>query len=353
MAFKTIHTQHGLIAMARAESSGSPINLTAIAVGDGAGTPKSYNARYEYSGGAYDSSVQYALIMSGYLGMTLRHGYPALQVTIPIQALTVTGGVFGGGASGVTLAMCSATTANAASGTYNPIPVSSWPDKVTAKYFIDNPFIMNDANGVPTTSRYYGFGIGTLMPGIQPWYNAANKTTYYQLLDVTSLYGGHGTGGGRGGGVGGGKRAYTPLLVTGTNSYAAGGAPLPAGDGTLSAPGAAPRSVIDFYDPDTKYGCAATAQDPNGSLDGADWGAFKALTDVKFNNVAAGAGRAPNPPTGTLSRLAAGVYPPGLQNMSSYPTNTKVFRSYPGSAILGASFVASYTSMALIKGPLA
>lgn len=39
MAFKTIHTQHGLIAMARAESSGSPINLTAIAVGDGNGTP--------------------------------------------------------------------------------------------------------------------------------------------------------------------------------------------------------------------------------------------------------------------------------------------------------------------------
>lgn len=37
MAFKTIHTQHGLIAMARAESSGSPINLTAIAVGDGNG----------------------------------------------------------------------------------------------------------------------------------------------------------------------------------------------------------------------------------------------------------------------------------------------------------------------------
>ena len=35
MAFKTIHTQYGLVAMARAEASGTPINLIHMAVGDG------------------------------------------------------------------------------------------------------------------------------------------------------------------------------------------------------------------------------------------------------------------------------------------------------------------------------
>ncbi|WP_349616229.1 phage tail protein [Azotobacter salinestris] len=39
MAFKTIHTRYGLIAMSRAESLGTPINLTHMAVGDGNGNP--------------------------------------------------------------------------------------------------------------------------------------------------------------------------------------------------------------------------------------------------------------------------------------------------------------------------
>ena len=39
MAFKTIHTQYGLVAMARAEASGTPINLIHMAVGDGNGSP--------------------------------------------------------------------------------------------------------------------------------------------------------------------------------------------------------------------------------------------------------------------------------------------------------------------------
>lgn len=39
MAFKTIHTKYGLIALSRAESSGTPIQLTTMAVGDGGGNP--------------------------------------------------------------------------------------------------------------------------------------------------------------------------------------------------------------------------------------------------------------------------------------------------------------------------
>lgn len=39
MAFSTIHTKYGLTAMSRAESTGVPINLTHMAVGDGNGTP--------------------------------------------------------------------------------------------------------------------------------------------------------------------------------------------------------------------------------------------------------------------------------------------------------------------------
>jgi len=39
MTFKTIHTNAGLIAMAEAESAGTPINLTEMAVGDGNGNP--------------------------------------------------------------------------------------------------------------------------------------------------------------------------------------------------------------------------------------------------------------------------------------------------------------------------
>lgn len=37
--FKTIHTNYGLAAMAAAEASGVPINLTHMAVGDGNGNP--------------------------------------------------------------------------------------------------------------------------------------------------------------------------------------------------------------------------------------------------------------------------------------------------------------------------
>ncbi|WPP47700.1 phage tail protein [Pseudomonas sp. AN-1] len=39
MAFSTIHTKYGLTAMSRAESTGVPINLTHMAVGDGNGAP--------------------------------------------------------------------------------------------------------------------------------------------------------------------------------------------------------------------------------------------------------------------------------------------------------------------------
>lgn len=39
MTFKTIHTKHGLLAMASAEAAGTPINLTHMAVGDGNGVP--------------------------------------------------------------------------------------------------------------------------------------------------------------------------------------------------------------------------------------------------------------------------------------------------------------------------
>lgn len=39
MAFKTIHTKYGLIALSRAESSGTPIQLIEMAVGDGGGNP--------------------------------------------------------------------------------------------------------------------------------------------------------------------------------------------------------------------------------------------------------------------------------------------------------------------------
>lgn len=39
MTYKTIHTRAGLVAMAQAEAAGTPINLTAIAVGDGNGNP--------------------------------------------------------------------------------------------------------------------------------------------------------------------------------------------------------------------------------------------------------------------------------------------------------------------------
>jgi phage-related tail fiber protein len=39
MAYKTIHTNYGLQRMAQAEASGVPINLTAMAVGDGGGNP--------------------------------------------------------------------------------------------------------------------------------------------------------------------------------------------------------------------------------------------------------------------------------------------------------------------------
>lgn len=39
MAFSTIHTKYGLTAMSRAESTGAPINLTHMAVGDGNGSP--------------------------------------------------------------------------------------------------------------------------------------------------------------------------------------------------------------------------------------------------------------------------------------------------------------------------
>lgn len=37
--FKTIHTTYGLAAMAAAEATGTPINLTHMAVGDGNGNP--------------------------------------------------------------------------------------------------------------------------------------------------------------------------------------------------------------------------------------------------------------------------------------------------------------------------
>lgn len=37
--FKTIHTAHGLTALAQAEATGTPINLTHMAVGDGNGKP--------------------------------------------------------------------------------------------------------------------------------------------------------------------------------------------------------------------------------------------------------------------------------------------------------------------------
>lgn len=36
--FKTIHTTYGLTAMAQAEATGVPINLTHMALGDGNGT---------------------------------------------------------------------------------------------------------------------------------------------------------------------------------------------------------------------------------------------------------------------------------------------------------------------------
>lgn len=39
MAFKTIHTNYGLAALAQAEATGTPINLTHMAVGDGNGNP--------------------------------------------------------------------------------------------------------------------------------------------------------------------------------------------------------------------------------------------------------------------------------------------------------------------------
>jgi phage-related tail fiber protein len=39
MIFQTIHTTHGLTAMAQAEATGTPINLTHMAVGDGNGNP--------------------------------------------------------------------------------------------------------------------------------------------------------------------------------------------------------------------------------------------------------------------------------------------------------------------------
>ena len=39
MAFKTIHTNYGLAALAQAEATGTPVNLTHIAVGDGGGNP--------------------------------------------------------------------------------------------------------------------------------------------------------------------------------------------------------------------------------------------------------------------------------------------------------------------------
>lgn len=38
MTFKTIHTNAGLIALASAEATGTPINLTHMAVGDGNGS---------------------------------------------------------------------------------------------------------------------------------------------------------------------------------------------------------------------------------------------------------------------------------------------------------------------------
>lgn len=39
MAFKTIHTNYGLAELAQAEATGTPINLTHMAVGDGNGNP--------------------------------------------------------------------------------------------------------------------------------------------------------------------------------------------------------------------------------------------------------------------------------------------------------------------------
>lgn len=39
MTYKTIHTNYGLTRLAEAESTGTPINLTHMAVGDGNGNP--------------------------------------------------------------------------------------------------------------------------------------------------------------------------------------------------------------------------------------------------------------------------------------------------------------------------
>lgn len=297
---------------------------------DGLGTPKTYNARRENSDGSVIlSSQDISTSGDGFMAMTLRHGYPALAVTVPIVSLQVAGGVYGGGASSACIGL-TAAPAGTVDANSHPVPIADWPARLTAEYLITQPItIKASSNGV--TTPYYGFARGVLWP----------TTSAYGLLSICG-FGFHGGGGGQGGGVGA-NPIRTPTFMSGANAgFIAGREPLAGGDGTVGAVGAGSTAPVEYYDNDSKYGGGESVMaQSSAALSGCSWGAELSSSTFLTNYVAAGAGRAPVPPT-TVALITEGMH--------QTRAHTRIFFSKSGAAILGAANVTSYTSLTQIKG---
>lgn len=301
---------------------------------DGMGHTTTYAAQYQGPDGTIYKVPGNGSSTSEELLVGLRHGYPAVSLTIPVTTLTVTGGVYGGGAA-ASRALFTIYPLGTPNQQTCGVPVAAWPERLTGEFTLANPITRTGAGGVAYVT-YYTFRGGILNPYLQIYSGTYSPDTLHM-----NFPGAHGHGGGQGFGKGGG--AFTSLPVLSGGAFAPGYTGLPGGNGTLTAPGAAPSSVVDYYFNDSKYGAASTIKYPTDTFDGLPWGTERtAAYTYKGDLKAAGAGRALNPPTMDFTVPAVGMYP----NLA----NTRVFGSKAGAAILGTSNVTTYTSLTQIKG---
>lgn len=295
---------------------------------DGLGNPQTYYGQWRTSAGQQGADVTVWAILSGFLGIGLRHGWDAMKLTVPVGRIEGSGTVGGGGAAATTMGVQLAKSPTSSAMT-STVPLANWPKRLTMEWWHNGNVQRYDANNVAQVCRYWP--VGCFMPTAALGSDGVWNLFGQQLFTT----GFHGGGGGQGGGKG--SRGWQhPIFATGT--YNTGRAPLNGGDGTLTAPGTSSAAPIQWYSSDSKYGGGNAHQFDAVPTAGA-FGEKPTIPNAKVSASAAGAGYSAVPPTAVHTHAQEG----------SIDAWTRVFASQPGRAVLGGGFLGSYNA-ATLKG---
>lgn len=281
------------------------------------------------------------LTLKGYVSR--RHGWPAMEIKVPVNQLNVSGLVAGGGAGGsypgpiVRSVYLTGDGREEASKAQVRALMSRITANMTSKEIFDAGMPLSFGYIDLQTSDVFS-SIGAIKSGIGDGSYETSSPFFAPTFggDAKALM--HGCGGGQGGGLGGVSVKMTSssdgtFYYTYTNGT-------DGGSGTDSAPGGAGTTPVHYTTNDTKVGLSGSVY--GGGIQGASFGADSTSKLDVYS--------APYNTPGTVYTRMNLDTSAELTGVSSLYISSVALWARGGNAVTGNSFIASIPSIMNIKG---